>query len=380
LAEALKLKFGYTDYRHVELDGGVVGTTFTNQAYESRVEFRHKPFGPLHGTIGFQSVNSDFAAIGEEAIVPKSKIDTYGLFAVESFDVGNVAYELGARVEHQSIAPEGENSREFLPVSGSASALWKIDGKNQISLAVTQSQRAPQVQELFSNGVHEATRSYEIGNDELDKEASYNLDLGYRFKSDWVRAEFNLFHNWVHNYIYQQRSGEVFNEDSEAIETSCSSGACLPVLQTQQNDAIFKGFEAKLVFPLMENRYGALDLTLFGDYTRGTFANGGDVPRLPPLRYGLQLDYLQNDWSANLRLTRGDAQTHPGENETDTPGYLLLDIGADYRVAAIEQAEVLLFAKGNNLFNENIRNSASYLRNFAPEPGRGAEAGIRVGY
>lgn len=381
LAETLRLKFGYTDYRHVELADDVPGTVFTNQSYESRLEFQHRPLGPFKGTVGFQSVNSDFAAVGEEAIIPKSKIDTYGLFAVESLEIGDVLYEFGARVEHQAIAPEGEKSREFLPLSGSASARWKIDAQNQLSLAMTQSQRAPQVQELFSNGVHEATRSYEVGNAELGKEVSYNLDLGYRFKADWMTAEVNLFHNWVNNYIFQQRSGEVFNEDLEAIEPSCSSpGACLPVLQTGQNDAVFKGFEAKLVFPLMENRYGAVDLTLFSDYTRGTFVNGGDVPRLPPLRYGLQLDYLQNDWSANLRLMRGDAQTHPGANESDTPGYLQLDVGADYRIAAIEQAEVLLFAKGSNLLNENIRNSTSYLRNFAPEPGRGAEVGVRVSY
>lgn len=381
LAEALRFKFGYTDYRHVELADNVPGTVFTNKAYESRLEFQHKPLGPFKGTVGFQSVNSDFAAIGEEAIIPKSRIDTYGLFAVEALEVGSVLYEFGMRAEHQSVAPEGDNAREFLPLSGSASARWDVDEQNRLSLAVTQSQRAPQVQELFSNGVHEATRSFEVGNANLHKEVSYNLDLGYRFKADWMTADVNLFHNWVSNYIFQERNGEVFNEDLEAIETACSSpGACLPVLQTQQNDAIFKGFEAKLLFPLMENRYGAVDLTLFSDYTRGTFVNGGDVPRLPPLRYGLQLDYLYDDWSANLRLTRGDAQTHAGENESDTPGYLQLDVGADYRVAAAEQAEVLLFVKGTNLLNENIRNSTSYLRNFAPEPGRGAEVGIRVSY
>ncbi|MGR8933727.1 MAG: TonB-dependent receptor [Gammaproteobacteria bacterium] len=381
LAEALRLKFGYTDYRHVELANNVPGTVFTNRTYESRLELLHVPFGPFKGSAGFQSINSDFAAIGEEAIVPQSKIDSYGLFAVESLEIADIRYEFGVRVEYQSIAPEGEASREFLPLSGSASVNWDIDKQNQVSFAVTQSQRAPQVQELFSNGVHEATRSFEVGNPNLRKEVSYNLDLGYRFKAEWMRAEINLFHNWVNNYIYAQRSGEVFDEDLEAIEPLCSSpGACLPVYQTTQNNAIFKGYEAKLVFPLMENHYGAVDLTLFSDYTRGTFVNGGDVPRLPPLRYGLQLDYLQDDWSANLRLTRGDAQTHAGANESDTPGYLLLDIGADYRLTAFDQAEVLLFAKGSNLLNENIRNSASYLRNFAPEPGRGAQVGIRINY
>jgi iron complex outermembrane receptor protein len=380
-AEALRLKFGYTDYKHVELDGGIPATRFTNQSYESRLELAHKPMGPLRGVIGFQSVNSDFAAIGEEAVVPRSQTDSYALFAVESFDVGSVSYELGVRAEHQSVDPQENQRRSYTPVSGAASALWRVDDNNQLGLAVTQSQRAPQVQELFSNGVHEATRSFEVGDPNLGKEISYNLDLGYRFKADWVRAQVDLFHNWVNDYIFQQRTGAVFDEESETIDSACTSpGACIPVLQSQQADAIFKGFEAKLVLSVMENRYGLVDLTLFGDYTRGQFVNGDDVPRMPPLRYGFQLDYAKEQWSANLRLTRGEPQDNPGDNESKTADYLLLNIGAQYRVKAIKQADLILFARGNNLLDENIRNSTSYLRNFAPEPGRGAEIGLRLNY
>jgi iron complex outermembrane recepter protein len=130
----------------------------------------------------------------------------------------------------------------------------------------------------------------------------------------------------------------------------------------------------------MQNNYGAIDLTLFGDYTRGTFDQGGDVPRMPPLRYGFQLSYEKDEFSTNARLTRGEAQTNAGENETETDSYLLLNMGAQYRLADIHDAEILLFAKGKNLLNENIRSSTSYLRNFAPEPGRSAELGIRISY
>ena len=80
------------------------------------------------------------------------------------------------------------------------------------------------------------------------------------------------------------------------------------------------------------------------------------------------------------RLTRAEPQNHPGQFDTDTPGYVLLGIGAQYEVKDFHQADLLLFARGSNLLNENIRNSTSYLRNFAPEPGRGAEIGIRMSY
>jgi iron complex outermembrane receptor protein len=383
LAEVVRMKFGYTDYKHVESEGGIPATTFLNKSRESRLELEHQPIGIVKGTLGFQSVNSQFSALGSETIVPKSNIDSYGLFAVESFAIGNFTYELGVRGEWQGIAPEETySSVSYIPVSGSVSALWDITKQHQVSLAVTQSQRAPQVQELFSNGIHDATQSYESGDPNLQKEQSYNLDLGYRFNADWMTAEINLFHNWVNDYIYQQQARGVFNVDMDGFEAFCSGppDACLPVLQSAQANAIFRGFEARTVFPLMQNRYGAIDLTLFGDYTRGSFEQGGDVPRMPPLRYGLQLSYGKDDWTTEARLTRGEPQNHAGDNQSNTPGYLLLNLGAQYYLATFHDSEVMLFARGKNMLNENIRSSTSYLRNFAPEPGRSAEIGIRVSY
>ncbi|MDD5410273.1 MAG: TonB-dependent receptor [Methylobacter sp.] len=170
-------------------------------------------------------VNSQFSAIGEEALVPRTDLGSYGLFGVESFKIGAVTYELGAHGEWQTIAPENGNSLTFRPISGFASALWDIIDPHQVNLAFTHSQRAPQIQELFSNGVHEATHSYELGNANLNKELSNNLDLDYRYNADWMSAELNLFHNWVSDYIYQQRNGSVFNRDNETIEVSCPVGA-----------------------------------------------------------------------------------------------------------------------------------------------------------
>ncbi len=380
-ADELRMKFGYTDYKHVELDNGTPATTFLNKSYESRLELEQQPIGILKGVLGFQSVNSEFAALGDEALVPESDIDSYGLFAVESFDIGALTYELGIRGEWQTISPKDQNSLTYLPVSGSASALWQINDQHQVSLGFTHSQRAPQIQELLSKGVHEATHSYELGNRSLSKELSNNLDLSYRFNASWMSAEINLFHNWVSDYIYQQRSREVFNENGKTRTAICpASASCLPIEESQQTTATFKGFEAQTIFPLMANNYGALDLTLFGDYTRGTFDNGNDVPRMPPLRYGFQFSYEKDDFTSNLRFTRAEAQNNPGQNETNTKGYLLLNLQAQYRLASFHDSEILLFAKGKNLLNENIRNSTSYLRNFAPEPGRSAELGIRISY
>ena len=368
-AELLKLKLGYTDYQHTEIADGNPGAFFTNQSYEGRLELTHKPLGKLHGQLGFQAFSGNFTATEKssgETIVPETQTRSYAAFAMESFELGAFASQLGLRIEQTTLEPQGFASLDFTPVSASASSQWTINDRHCLNLAMTRSQRAPQVQELLTNGFHDATRSFERGNINLQEETSYNLDLGYQYDSPWLRAKLDLFHNWAADYIYQQRNGEFVD------------GA--PVLETRQADAVFMGYESKLIIPVLANRYGLLDLTLFSDFTRGQFVSGANVPRMPPLRFGLQLDHSKGDWSNTLRLTRGEAQTHAGDNDTATAGYLLLDFSTQYQIMDIHGAEVMLFAKANNLLNENIRNSTSYLRNFAPEPGRGGQIGFRVSY
>ena len=368
-AESLQTKLSYTDYQHTEIADGVAAAFFTNKTYESRLEMAHNPVGIFKGLLGFQALASDFSAIDKESneiIVPQTQTNSYGVFALESFNTGVLANQVGLRVEDTTLLPESMHSLNYTPVSASAASLWKLNAQNSLNLAMTRSQRAPQVQELLVDGYHDATRSYEKGNINLHEETSYNLDLGYKFKADWVKAQLDLFHNWALDYIYQQRNGQFID------------GAA--VLESRQADATFMGYEAKLVFPVMENKRGIVDLTLFSDFTRGQFINNTDVPRMPPLRFGIQLDHSWGQWNSNIRLTRGEAQTHAGEFDTATVGYLLLSMDTQYKVMGFEGADVMVFAKANNLSNELIRNSTSYLRNYAPEPGRGVEIGFRVNY
>ena len=377
-AKQIRTRLGYTDYEHTEVVNGETGAFYTNESYEGRIELTHQDLGPFRGVIGFQAQVSDFNAIEKltgDAIVPRSDINSYGVFALETFEFGKIKYQLGLRIEQTDIDPDGFSNLSYTPVSASVSALWKIDQRNSLNLAITRSSRAPNVQELLTDGYHDATRSYEKGDISLNKETSYNLDLGYRFRSDWLQVELDLFHNWASNYIAQQRSGLFVDEDGAPCVVNC-----VPLVLTTQNDAIFKGFEAKLIFNLMENHYGFWDLTLFSDYTQGEFKNGNDVPRMPPLRYGMQVDYGKDELSSYLRFTRAESQNHSGNFETSTDGYILLDVGAQYQINTYKNAELMLFAKGNNLLDKNIRNSTSYLRNFAPEAGRGAEVGLRISY
>ena len=381
-AETLKLRFSYNDYQHVELEDAItVGTQFDNQGIEARAELVHKKLAFIdHGALGFQMQHKDFEATGEEAFIPPSILQNYSFFAVEDIHVGAVTYEAGLRVEYQHIAAVNHTDKEHTPVNFSLSALWSATDNIQLSLAFTHAQRAPNVQELFANGVHFATQSYELGNEDLALEASYNLEMSFITEWQGLSTELNVFHNWSNNYIIQQATGNYFNLDTEQINASCD-GSCLPVYQVDQQNARFYGFEAQVAFPLWHADSYSFDGRLFADYVRGELNSGGNVPFMPPLRYGFQIDATAySDFSAGLKLTRAAKQTHTANNETDTAGYVLLDVNMAYNWQISQTTDALFFVKGNNLLNQTVRNSTSFLKAVAPEPGIGAEIGVKINF
>ncbi len=382
--ESLKFRFGYNDYQHAELEDGItIGTQFDNQGIEGRFELVHKAFSFIdHGVIGFQAQSKKLSAVGAEAFIPPSDVQSYATFLVEDIHTDSITYELGLRVEHQQVDAEGYTRKQHTPVSASLSALWHVNDALFMSLAFTHAQRAPDVQELFSDGVHFAAQSYELGDEDLQLETFYNLELSFKADFDWLSTELNIFHNWSHNYINQQNTGTWFNLGNDNFTNSCSASEnCLPVYQAMQDNARFYGFEVQVDVPLWGNANHQFDISLFSDYVRGELSGGGNVPRMPPLRYGLQLDYASYDaFAAGLRLTRAAAQNHAGTNESTTPGYLLLHLNANYKVSFADSVDALLFVKANNLLNATIRNATSFLKDVAPEPGRGVEVGVRVSF
>jgi iron complex outermembrane recepter protein len=365
--ETIKTKLSFTDYKHTENNAVV----FKNDTFEGRLEAPHKPISGLNGVMGVQVMTSLFSAFENptaENIVPSTRTSTYSAFLQESFDVGPTVAQFGFCLEHAVVDSElrANPDTSFTPISVSVSDLWKIDDQSSLNLALTRSQRAPQVQELYFEGEHEATRAFERGSPDLKTETSYNIDLGYKYNSSWVTAELNLFHNWVNDYIYLQRSGATVEGKPELIN--------------QQKSATFMGYEAQLIFPVWKNPSQVVDFTLSSNVTRAKLHNGGDVPQTPPLCWGFQVDHSYGNWSSNLRLTRAEEEENPGINEANTPGYSLLNLNTHYHIENFQKADMLVYAKGNNLLNEDIRNSTSFLRNFSPEPGIGAEIGIRIKY
>ena len=371
-AETVSYRASYTDYRHAEIEAnGDIGTRFSNDGWQHRLQVTHTDTDARHGVIGLQASTEEFAALGAESFIPVTEIDTRGLFMVEDFHRGALTLEVGARFNQDEYAPQhgAAPGRDFNMWSFSGSGLWDVNEAATLGLALSRSQRAPSVEELYSNFgltdqdacvIHFATGACEIGNANFAEETSLNTDLTLSVEQGRMNATLTVFHNRFDDYIGQITTGAEVDG--------------LPVREYRQDDTVFNGVEVDIGISLTPQ----LNLRLFGDAINGEFDNFGAVPRMPPNRIGSELSWQGERWSVSATLIHGMEQDDPGEGELPTDQWTRFDVGADWLLLDGSSGELLLFVKGRNLGNEEIRLSTSFVRGLAPEPGRSLETGLRL--
>jgi iron complex outermembrane receptor protein len=363
---ALRVRGGVADYEHVELEGDEIGTRFTNDAWEGRLEATHRALGPLVGTVGLQIGKRDFEAIGAEAFIPPNTTRTWALFAFEELGRGPWRVQLGGRFDRQNAEAAGDApaERTFSGTSGSLGALWKGASGYSFAATVARSVKLPTGEELFSNGPHIATRAFEVGDPDLVKEKSLGVDVSFRKTTGRVRGELSLFTNRFDDFIFEEFTGD--EEDG------------LPVVLFVQRDADFMGAEASATFDLLHQEPQHLDLELSGDYVRAELrATDEPLPRIPPLRYGAALHYYDGRWTARAEARGVAEQDRLGQFERVTDGYLFLNASVGYRIFA-GRSVVDLLLRGTNLTDEEGRNHVSFLKDMVPLPGRDIRLSARV--
>ena len=177
--ESINLRLGYTDYTHSEIEDGAIGTTFSNETTEARLNVEHQ-LGQWHGMIGYHYSESDYDAIGEEAFTPASVTTTHALYLLEERTFGDVTVELGARLEDYDIKSDVDThqhshdeqpvsadetinyTQSFTNVSASAGAIWEYMPSHNLAVSLSHSERAPLSAELLSNGLHFATGTVSV--------------------------------------------------------------------------------------------------------------------------------------------------------------------------------------------------------------------------
>jgi len=326
--ESINFRFGVNDYEHSEIEpNGEVGTLFENDAWEGRVELKHESIAGFDGAFGLQLGNREFSALGEEAFVPPVESDSVGLFWVGQRTFGDYQFETGIRFEH------------------------------------------PTIEELFSNGPHLATRSFEIGDPNLQEESATGLTLSAGYNNEILQFDASVYVLDFSDYIYETNTGEI--EDG------------LPVFQFQQDDARFTGVDLKGLVHLGLVGNGDLDFNFLFDYVRGELdlnSNADDdLPRIPASRAGIGLSWETSQWSLRADYLRVNNQRRAAAFELPTEGYDDLSVFVQRKVN-IADNEVSIFLHGRNLTDDEQRAHGSIVKDFAPAPGRSFELGIKLDF
>jgi iron complex outermembrane receptor protein len=264
----------------------------------------------------------------------------------------------------------------FTPKSGSIGVIQQLPLDFVTSLTAQYVERAPKPAELFSRGPHDATATFDIGNPNLGIETAKSIEAGLRRAAGPLRFEATAYYTRFDGFIFRQITG-VFC--GETFDTCGTPDADLKQAFYSQRDAIFRGGEFQSQLDLVPLAGGMLGVENQFDIVRATFTDGTNVPRIPPVRVGGGLLWRDADWLVRVNLLHAFAHTEvevtPTFIETPTAGYNVLKAEVSYRkklkATPFGPQEIIAGIVGNNLLNDDIRNSVSYTKDEVLMPGRG---------
>lgn len=359
--ERLKLRGGYSDYTHTEFEGTEVGTVFETESFEARAELLQTG----GGVIGLQFISRDFEAVGEEAFVAPNETTQFGIFTVQEFDLGGVHIEAAGRYENVSVDSEPLGlERDFDLFSGAVSAVLGADKDTRYGVTVSRSERAPAGEELFANGPHIATQTFEIGDPDLKVESAWGVETFLRGAFGDATFGASVFYQQFDNYIFLNPTDQ--EEDD------------LPVFIFQQQDAQFFGFEAELAMPIVERDGFTLGADLRASYVDAQL-DDGNAPRIPPVSLLGALTAETGPFQARAEVQYFGKQDDVAEFETETDGFTFVNASIAWQ--PLESADALtVLLQADNIFDVEGRRHTSFTKDFLPLAGRNFKVSVRTSF
>jgi iron complex outermembrane receptor protein len=338
----------------------------------------HLPkLGKFESIVGIQGMHQTNKNSGEEYLIPDATTNDFGFFGTGVYEWKSNVLQAGLRFDNRNITTIAygisgeEGSFEAIDKSFdsfNASLGYKTNLAKDLSLRlnVASGFRAPNLAELTSNGVHEGTNRYEVGNPNLETEQNVQTDLNLEYKSSHFEFFANVFYNHINNYIYTSPTGAIIDDNA--------------VFDYIQNDAQLYGGEIGLHFhphPLDWLHYE----TSFETVT-GKKQNGDYLPLIPANNWNntIRTEFKIKNWLENGFATLNVSSTFNQENvsgfETETNGYTLLNLGFGGKVKFGKTAfDINLNA--NNLLDKEYTAHLSRLKTDGiPNIGRNVILGL----
>ena len=348
---------------------------------------------------------------GEEALIPEYRLLDVGVYATASKTLNRWTLNGGLRLDHRHLhsyeMPYGDNEEEAIPagalrftdmkrnfngVTGSVGAVWNVNDHLNIRLNVARGFRAPNLSELASNGVHEGSQRYEIGNRDLKAEYSLQGDLGLDFTSRYVSAQLALFANRIDNYIFMHRMNVINTHDGANGHDGWFCGVGREYMLTYaytQGDARLLGFEAGVdIHPIhsvhLANTFSYVDAQQL-DQTNERMKY---LPFTPAPRWTSEVKWelmhhshptmghhthhtpitswlaVNNTYvSAGIECYLKQSHIYSADGtETPTPSYTLLNMSAGTDILFKHKKVAEVYITANNLLNRAYQNHLSRLK------------------
>ena len=389
--DAIRYWFGSTRYTHFEIADGAAASEFKNRETEGRVEVQHQafttPIGRMTGAIGIQvgerktsGLSLEDPTMADSLLLP-AKTETVAAYIFEEIELTrSLTVQLAARHERADVSGVGPDpadrlsdvsrSRAFDPTSASVGVLQALPMGLVARLSAQYTERAPDAQELFSNGPHEATETFELGNVDLGKEKATTVEFGLKKATGPLRFDASVYHTRFKGFIFKELSDE-FCDDNVSSCGAVSEG--LQLLNFRQRDATFTGADLAMQLDIAPIWRGVWGVEGQFDIVRAKLSGGENVPRIPPVRVGGGVYYRDASWFARINTLHAFEQDKLGLGETETAGYTLLNAELSYtmKLAATGAVtpELTIGLKGENLLDDDVRNHVSFKKEEVLEPG-----------
>ncbi|SHE42253.1 iron complex outermembrane recepter protein [Fodinibius roseus] len=366
----------YKHYFHKEIEsGGITGTEFGVLTTNASVKAHHRELGVFSkGTMGIWAETKDYAVSG--ARTPDSDANSFSAFVVEEADWGELHLEAGLRYDFNRMVPAEEDpdsdighirSRTFQALASSLSAIYHAGRGYYIGSTFMHSYRPPSQEELYSEGPHLASYSYEIGNPDLDPERGLGKELFLRYRGDDISVEITGYHNAFANYIYPRNTGRQ-NTRFPSLNDYQFEGAAARIYGAEASTEIqlFSGIAFNGIFSYT---HGERDLTPQEQELNPETPGVQPLPMIPPLKTTVGLTYARGGFQMGGKLRIAANQDRTGDFETPTDGYHTWNMFGQYRFQTGRTLHTIAL-NAENIFDTTYRNHLSRIKNLMPAPGR----------
>ncbi len=314
------------------------------------IKYSLPELGKFETIIGVQGMNQTNSNYGEEQLIPDATTNDFGVLATSHIHFENADVQLGARFDTRNIDILNSINKSFNSFNGAFGVKTNIAKNMTARVNLATGFRAPNLSELTSEGSHEGTNRYEIGNSSLKSEQNFQTDVALELKSEHVELFANGFYNKINNYIFLSPNGEVINED--------------PVFLYLQDDAKLYGGE--FGFHLHPHPLDWLHFESSFEMVTGKQDNEGYLPLIPAnsltnmIRVEFEKPWIKKGYGFVKLRTTFD-QNNVSAFETNTDGYNLLSAGLGGSFDLFNN-ELSIIVSANNITDKTYTNHLSRLK------------------